>query len=515
MRSLAQILTGCKIIKVLYNEQADTSFIELENDKVVLSLKPYPDYVKLQPIIAQKMLDGDLGHECGHFLLTKPIWDYFSNWATKIKRLRGNVALAKEICNLVEDKRVNYFIISRHRFDIGARLELANLILKDTIENAISKGKNQIFMRNVQNLKLQNNEGSIMYSVLVNNGLYEADCSEVIKVLSPKAQEALKKALEVLENCKYQRVKMDIIHTCQDIYDLIVPFLPKNDEPQLRKLIPSRKGGEVQPEISQELKDKLEQMINEEIKRNQNENKDLNKDLKKGSGAGEGTGEDIPTPEPNFEHYDEILDRTKEEIARLLAKLKKYAKPRVNRQIFQSRGRFMNNLLAKAKVASYRQDVKNVYVNVNTTFEKEKVAIGFIFDYSGSVDWKQAEDITTILNEVFGNWVDDAGFAIGVFGATYQKIKTFFEQYANTRARIGAISVNSSGTKVAEIMASFLKMYANVSPDRRKILVLASDFDFYDETEAHDILKLYDKAGIELIFIGTNLLSIVGCFNSI
>jgi hypothetical protein len=151
---------------------------------------------------------------------------------------------------------------------------------------------------------------------------------------------------------------------------------------------------------------------------------------------------------------------------------------------------------------SFRGTVKNVYMNVQSRFEKEQVAIQFWFDFSGSVDKKEAERITTILNEVFGHYVDDMGFSIGCFGADTQKIKTFFESFDNTRARIGAISVNAGGTELSVGLEASLKMFNTIKNERRRILVVASDFSLGDEEKAEELMQQYAKAGIECIFIG-------------
>ena len=44
-------------------------------------------------------------------------------------------------------------------------------------------------------------------------------------------------------------------------------------------------------------------------------------------------------------------------------------------------------------------------------------------------------------------------------------------------------------------------MFNNIR-DRRKILVVASDFSFGDDNKARELIRLYPKADVELIFIG-------------
>jgi len=495
LRNLALTITKDDKIGVKYDAKAQTSYFNPENDEITLSLAPYPEFVSKTERLAKKILDGDLLHESLHNTLTKPIWHSLNNFATHIQNKRGSVELAKHIINLVEDKRINYFGEIRFRLDLGKRLQLANLILKDTIETSLKNKR--------QPITLNFGEAPLIMGVLCDKGLYEANVTEITQKMSDKAKEATNKALEILENTKYMRLKIDIIKAIEQIYDLIEPFCDKSSESELKMLIPSRRGGDLKGELSNSLKNALMAQIKEEEQKEAKEKaQQLIEDLLKGGSAGEGTGEEIPAPEPNFAEYSRLVDRNKAEITKLLNKLKIHLKPRFKREIFQKRGKFMSPLTSRAYINSFRSEVKNVYMNNRVKFEKEQVAIGFLFDFSGSVERSQALDITTILNEVFGNYVDDLGFAIAVFGENSQKIKTFFETFANTRARIGNINVSASGTEISVNLASFLKMLNKVNPERHKMLVIASDFNFGDEDKALDLIKLYSKANIDMIFIG-------------
>jgi hypothetical protein len=490
MRTLAIAITRNKTIKIKYDPKLPTSMFNPETNQISLSLEPYPDFVKNNHILAIKVLDGDLGHELGHLVKSKPLNEYFNNWVTKIKRQRGYFKLAHNLVNIVEDRRVNHYITKRYRFDIGKRLLLANLILKDMIDNAIEPKqviKGTMGTQKPTSVNTQISQGLpmgvYMMAILTNQGLYEGKCTQLWSKLSPEANQDMTQILEVLKNSQYQALRIDLIRTLQTIYDLLKKHLP--EDYTSKQYIVSRRGGNLKGDLSDRLKEALEAEIEAEMKEiEEDEKQEHLKDLAKGGGAGEGTGEEIPAPEPDFNAYQVLLDECKPQITELLNKLKQTVKPRCNRQIFQKRGKMMSPLLSKIYVNSFRNNVQNVYTNVQTTFEKEQVAIGFLFDYSGSVDRDTAQKITTILNEVFGHYVDDGGFSISAFGADSQKVKTFFENFDNTRARIGAISVNAGGTEVSVLLEAYLKMFNAVKGQRRKILVIASDFYFGDEQKA-------------------------------
>lgn len=506
-RNIAIAITRDTSVRVKYDAKMPTSAFNMETNEITLSLSSYPDFVKTQPIIFRKVLDGDLAHECGHLILTKPLWEYFNNWVTKIKRHRGFYRLAHEVCNLVEDKRINHFIILRYRFDIGKRLLLANLILKDMIDNTIekkmvSKGNFSTLEETVnaqQTIPDGLQEGIYIVAILANQGLYEGKCTELWNKLGAEAKKDCEQALIVLEGAKYKRLRIDIVRACQEIYELIAKHL-KADYTS-KQYVVSRRGGDLKGEISPELRAKLEKEAEKQQKEQEDKDEHL-KDLQRGSGAGEGTGAEIPAPSPDFAHYSELLDACKPEITELLNLLKQKLKPRCQRQIFQKRGKMMSPIVPRIYTNSFRGVVRNVYMNIQTKFEKEQVAIQFLFDFSGSVDKEQAEKITTILNEVFGHYVDDGGFSIGCFGADSQKIKTFFESFDNTKARVGNIGVSPCGTEISVLLEASLRMFNTIKSERRKMLVIASDFEFCDEQKARDLIEQYARSGIECMFIG-------------
>jgi hypothetical protein len=51
-------------------------------------------------------------------------------------------------------------------------------------------------------------------------------------------------------------------------------------------------------------------------------------------------------------------------------------------------------------------------------------------------------------------------------------------------------------------MEANLKMFNSVKGERRKILVIASDFSLSDEKECEELMTHFAKAGIEVILIG-------------
>lgn len=495
MRNIALSIFPDKSLRILYDGSKPTSFANCETNVITLSLKPYPYFVTQNGNLAQKVLDGDMGHELGHLILTKPIWEACNNWVTGIQRRRGFFNLASELVNIVEDKRVNHFMISVFIHDIGKRLLIANLVIKDMVDNNIEpKGAKQDVTIQVQ---AGLSQAHYIMAILVNQGLYEARCTQLWAKLSDSAKTDAKQCLRILEQVKYERVRVKVLGAMNQLYILISKYLTA-DYVKNNYCASRHHNGDLKGELSDKLKDALENEINAELKDAGEKLKDLNK----GAGAGEGKGEEIPAPLPNLATYQALLDETRPEINALLNLLKKTLRPITRTQDFQKRGRLMASVIPKAYVQSLSRPVSNIYTCTQTTFEKEQVAIAFLFDFSGSVPRDTAVRITTVLNETFGHYVDDAGFSIGVFGDGTQKVKTFFESYSTTKARVGGISVSANATYVAPLLESNLKQFNLMRGNRRKICVIASDFSFSDADRATELVQEYAKSGIELIFIG-------------
>lgn len=509
LRSLAISVTNDIRLKIIYDGESPTSWFHYGKNTVCLSLKPYPPYVHLNDRIAKKILDGSLCHELGHYKLGKSLVVYFEKWIERLKQHKRDFPqLASEIVNVNEDVRVDYFMEARYRFDIGKRRTFTKLVMKDVIETNLMKSVKEAIkkygIKEFEEKKKKAREQKefprvgIMWSIYVDEGKWGADCSFLWDLLNKEEKADMHEVLKLLKACRYKRLRIDVVNNMKAVYKIFKKHCKRDFElPPMLQFVPSTDGGKLKGDISPELRKKLEELIKKEI-----EKEKLEEDLKKGQMAGEGTGDEIPTPEPDINKYAGIVRRNLPEIERLLRKLKKFVSPRMKRTIYQKRGRFMANLVARSYVNSMRRRVERVYIQNTTKFEKEKVNIAFLTDFSGSVDWNTALNITTILTEVFGRYVEDYGFSVAVFAENMQKVKTFFEMYQNTRARIGNISVNTWGTRIHDLLEAYLKMFNSIHEDRRKILCIASDFCFSDEEEAKKVIEQCIKHGIEVKFIG-------------
>jgi hypothetical protein len=489
LRNIAVIITNDKSIKIKYDAKFPTCAFNYEDNCIILSTNAYPDWVKSQPKLTEKLLSSSTMHESLHRKMSRPLVKYVEKWIQHLNmEKKGLPKLAGEIVNIVEDKRCNYYGKNRYRFDLGKRQVLKEMIFKDVIDTNAPK--------EIQILKVHPyGINGLMLGAFANKGLYDADISIFKAEMNPQQQEDLEKALKLLEEVKYQSLRINVINTEKQIYDLLHKHIKTEDG--MKDLMVIEDEGKMKGDLSDKLKKKLEAMINEELDK---EKKDkLENDLAKGNSAGEGTGNEIKSPEPDEGKYNDLVNDVKPQIDRLLSQLKKIMKPTMKRDIYQKRGRMMSNLISRSYVNSMQRPVTNVYIQNTTKLEKEPVNIAMLIDFSGSVSRSTALEVTTILTETFGQYVEDYGFAIGVFAENMQWLKRFNETYQQTRARIPNTSVNSCGTRLHDLLLSALKMFNSIHENRRKIVVIASDYCLSDSEEVVKLLEQYSKAGIQII----------------
>lgn len=489
LRNIAVIITNDKSIKIKYDSKAPSCYFNYEDNCIGITTNAYPDWVKIQPKLTGKLLSSSVMHEALHRKMSKPLVKYVEKWIQHLNmEKRGLPKLAGEVVNIVEDKRCNYYGKNRYRFDLGKRQLLKEMIFKDVID---TNAPEQIQMLKVHPYGIN----GILLGAFANKGLYNADITLFKAELTPEQNEDLETALKLLEEVKYQSLRINVVNTEKQIYDLLHKHIKVEDG--MKELMLVEDEGSLKGDLSPELKKKLEAMVKEEEAK---ENKEkLESDLAKGNTAGEGTGNEIKSPEPDEGKYNDLVQDVKPQIDRLLSKLKQIMKPTMQRDIYQKRGRMMANLISRSYTNSMHRPVTNVYIKNELKLEKEKVNIAMLIDYSGSVSRQTALEVTTTLNEVFGNYVEDYGFAVGVFADDMQFVKRFNEPFSTTRARIPNINVNSCGTRLHDLLQATLKMFNAIHEDRRKIVIIASDFCLSDTEEVVKLLEQYAKAGIQII----------------
>jgi len=484
LSDIALTITHDRKLTIRYKPKEKTAFYEPLKNRITITSQALPKGIDKYPRIHNKLLDGLTAHECGHRIITLPNYDRFKRFEEQQKFQK----LAHVIVNIMEDKRVNHFIETRYRFDVGKRLRFYREVTKDMGDKELKYFDRKILR--------DTNQGILLLGTLVNKGLYDADTKHLEAFMKTETKKQAKTLLKLLEDVQYTRIKHYLVKTAKNMYDIIAEHLESEDG--IGQFIPTTfEEGEMTGELSEALKKKLEQE-----ERDMEEQEKLKEDLEKGAGAGKGTGEEIPAPEPDFDKYLGLVERNSSEIQRLLNKLKQFIRPTVIRRNFQKRGRLMHGIVAKAYTASLSRDVHRIYETNRCTFEKQKVAISILIDFSGSMDFSTSCNVCTILNEVFGAWLEDKAYSLLVFGADYQKIKTFHEAFANTRARVGGISVDAGGTRAHEPLLDIARMFATVEPFRHRILVFASDYAFGDETETLEAIKMISKMGVTILFVG-------------
>jgi len=488
LRAIALSISKCPQISVEYSDEIKTACIDLENLNITLTKNCLPKGIEKYPTLFQYLLDGLCVHESCHYVKTRPILSRYQLFENRQKFKR----LAHHITNIVEDKRVNHFGINRYRFDFGRRLALTLEVINKSLTREMTK-------------KLPSNYHNvlIMMNILVHKGLYNGKINPKFHAKLTDIQKAdLTECLHLLEKAQYTQIKSELIRISQQTYNLIAKHIDIESDSGIGTLIPNHAGGKLGLDMDKSTKAKGEKLEKEkEEKEKRKRQKDRENDLSRSRSAGCSHGNNIPTPKPNQPKYFALVRRNAKRISELMDMLKTFVKPYTKRQIYQKRGRIMNKILAKAYVNSFRRNVSRIYIKNETLYEKQKICIQFLIDFSGSMNYQESCDTITIFNEAFGNYCEDEGYGIIVFGGDYQKIKTVYEQFDTTRYRIGGISVDTSATNMAKCTSDARKMFNGVTDERVKILVVASDFYFGDRAETIRELHRCVKDGIQLMFV--------------
>jgi len=242
LRDLALTITRDRKIALKWSERAETASYNPELDEIELTDNCLPRSLRNYPKSWRKALDGLVSHEAGHRILTQPIWGRFKRFENRKKYK----ILAHMITNIIEDKRVNRFIENRYRFDLGKRLNLVKRLIKGQIE--------EHYKNRTQNLGKNEKAAKIM-SYLIAKGLYEANTSILEKSMDKKELQDAKKALKLLEDAQYFRVKVYLIDCAENIYNIVASYIISENE--IKKLIPQYNGGEIDDDLAKELENEL------------------------------------------------------------------------------------------------------------------------------------------------------------------------------------------------------------------------------------------------------------------
>lgn len=503
LQNIAISIMQDKSIGVIIDNTAETAYTDYKNLYVTIKLVP-PELRKYTRVVS-RILDGQVAHEAGHIVVTRPVKMRLMEW----EKRQHNPSLADMVHQTIEDKRVNHFILQRYRFDFAHRLQLladvSNRLWTDTLKMQLAKKRNE----NPANAMKPESYflDEMIIAIAGIKGLWGVPVEKEFQ-LNEKQLEFVNKTAEILEEARFDKMVMSIVNRHQQLYNYWKTYVEQAGKSSRQgEHVPKNLGGDMELEAGQgtakaiakmekNLK-KQEQQAKEEAER---ERKRLEKDGKT-MAAGSGTGLSIPTPVPNERAYERIVQRNREHIERLLNLLKRLAKPKLETEKWRKQGRFMTEVLGKAYASSLARKVDNVFSRKTYQLEKAEACMGLLVDLSGSVNEEDAKNTLAVISEVAGRWLRDEDFAIMVFGSDYQKIKAFVEPYHTTRIRIGGITC-LGGTELRNPLDEMYKMLKSQHNGRTKILAIVSDFYVSRAEECKKLIKVIENDEISVIGLG-------------
>lgn len=495
------ILQNSKV-NVIIDNDLPTAMTDYKNIFVTINLIP-PELRKYRRVVS-RMLDGMVAHESGHWVVTAPVKEAEVKWIER----QSNRQLANIVHQSLEDKRVDYYILNRYRFDFAFRLQLLRDITTrlwvDTLKQKITEQKNR-YPANYRSEDTYINDILIPISEI--KGMTGFNVEAEFQ-MNPEQLEFVNKVNQIYEEARFDRMVMSVLKRHQQLYDLWNEKVSRTGEEPERNT-PAGQGGELKLISGATTKRALQQMEKkfkkaeeeaEAERKKQNLNKE--KDAKSGMAAGEGSGLNIPTPYPNAQEYERIVQSNREHIERLLDLLKKLALPILDTERWMGQGRFMTEILAKAYASSTVRRIDNIYARRKLKFERSEACIGLLVDLSGSVSETDAKNSLTVISEVLGRWIRDEDFAILVFGSNYQKVKAFVEPYHTTRIRIGGIH-DLGGTELYKPLEEMYKMIkAQKNGGRSKIITIVSDFHVSKAEECKKLIKTIQEDEVKVVGLG-------------
>lgn len=316
------ILQNSKV-NVIIDNDLPTAMTDYKNIFVTINLIP-PELRKYRRVVS-RMLDGMVAHESGHWVVTAPVKEAEVKWIER----QSNRQLANIVHQSLEDKRVDYYILNRYRFDFAFRLQLLRDITTrlwvDTLKQKITEQKNR-YPANYRSEDTYINDILIPISEI--KGMTGFNVEAEFQ-MNPEQLEFVNKVNQIYEEARFDRMVMSVLKRHQQLYDLWNEKVSRTGEEPERNT-PAGQGGELKLISGATTKRALQQMEKkfkkaeeeaEAERKKQNLNKE--KDPNSGMAAGEGSGLNIPTPYPNAQEYERIVQSNREHIERLLDLLKK------------------------------------------------------------------------------------------------------------------------------------------------------------------------------------------------
>lgn len=485
-------------IPIVVDNSKGTSCTDLKT--IWVTKQNIPKQLRAHKDVSFSLYKSLVGHELGHILWTTSLNDEYKAWQAK----RYNCQLAHLVMNIIEDKRIDTRLMAEYRHGVGANLRDFNNVSALSYMYTLRKEFGQMkaegkLAKGVPPDKELINTFILYYSVYEAGPAIEALIKDFFPNLPKEWHDDMVRGAGVVNLCRfYNRWKFQLELAATDLFQIMKKYAPDGREgsppPGGEPIDGHGPAGEPGGEGGRIVKGGGKDPGNWPG-RYGNKPVDLPPELEpqptppgppppkgaRGQGAGSGTGETISTPTPDEFKYNQRRNRLASIIQRMRNMLKSESRPKYEQERWKPQGRMMQGVLAGAYIQARRQPVTNVYVKNIMRYEKSDVTLALLVDLSGSTDTELMADVLTIIAEVSGNWLSDEKWGMFTFGSGFQKIKTFWESYNNTKARIGGLE-DMGGTYMAGPLGEIGQMFKKVKDaSDKKVLIIVSDFQLMDD----------------------------------
>jgi hypothetical protein len=558
LRRIVVVITGDREYSVKRDDGASTAFVDLQGKKIVLTAQLIPR--GLPQWKQERLMEAEAIHEGSHPIVTGPYEARYQAW----ERSKLYPSLARTLSSIFEDLRTNWYGVNRYPHDFGPRLKglldtTAESISEATMKQDLDKFRLEkalnalatlvIYDRDVVDCldtearQIVRDSAHLMFSSQFNKSgrdliaaleksyqLFESLTIKPSNSRKPKQSlmDKLKQALGQGQNppkpSKSGEKKSDGQGESagegepspseaegeggqkqksakgkptgageEDTEPWDGGDLKQYRRDVDKKEIPNTIGGEKRLDATGEAKAEAEaelKQLEDKLKKELEKVASQAKMSRGGTASGVSTGAEIPAPEPNEEYYHQLVRDNSRRIMRLVNMSKT--------------GRYMAELHTVFKLYSRGgAPFENMFEGTKMGLDKSKVKVAGIFDLSGSMDTRAAQDCLTTIAEACGNWIPSEDFALMVFGDNFAKVKTFIEPYHAARYRIGGVRCMGC-TTMAPALNSLIKLIATYRrTDFNLILLVFSDFQPTDDCgESIRLIAEAERMGIKVVGVG-------------
>lgn len=479
-------------VTVIRDDSFPTCAWEYKSRTMVLSRQIIPQVLWDTPMEGHLLTGGSI-HECGHPLFDEATLALREQKCMSVK----NPKLMKDAMNLIQDAGVN-FRMENEWSHIGFASSLRTLMV------VIGKG---LIADNLAAIKKHQPPDPIQ--IMLSMGNFYAKLSEVksiLKSFTPTQVRLIREgiACTIMARTAFSwETKSGLFDEMYRIMTKLLSSQNKGGSGGCGDSMPTQMGGSYVVQGDEATKKAAQKALADA--QGEAEGKGEGDGESEGDGDSEGDGSKsdkaskdgggdkksksvgydplglAPTPHPDPINFANVVGNVQQEVKEILDRLKEQVFPKIVLDRYLPRGRIMPHLLARASIQTVPP--RDIYTRMRNEPDEEPTRWVIVVDLSGSMNVTEAIKALTVFSEVASQYLRDDEFAIYAFGSGWVKVKSFYEQYENVKARIGGLT-GMGGTALHPVLEAVETELWSLTNHHKNRVIIVSDFEMYHEDES-------------------------------